>query len=197
MDARYRFIYADVGTNGRMSDGGVWEKCSLKRGIESGTIKLPGPAKLPGSEAILPHVFVADDAFPLTDNLLKPFPHRNQNNEQRVFSYRLSRARRTVENAFGILATKFRVFLTPINLAPDKVTQIVLCSLALHNFLLKENQHDVVHHLPDEGNINLDQHVQHPSDSRQHGSISARNVRNSFCNYFNTEGAVPWQNDVI
>ena len=110
VDARYRFLFADVGTNGRISDGGVWSKCALRHQIESGQIELPPPAKLPNSEKVLPHVILGDNAFPLTENLMKPFPHRQQTHSQRVFSYRLSLARRTVENAFGILANRFRVF---------------------------------------------------------------------------------------
>ncbi len=31
VDADYKFIYIDVGTNGRISDGGVWNKTKLKR----------------------------------------------------------------------------------------------------------------------------------------------------------------------
>ena len=54
--------------------------------------------------------------------------------EQRVFNYRLSRARRTVENAFGILANRFRVFITPIALSPEKVETITLAGCVLHNY---------------------------------------------------------------
>lgn len=47
-------------------------------------------------------VIVADDAFPLTNYMMKPFPNRLQKGTpERAFNYRLSRARRIVENAFG------------------------------------------------------------------------------------------------
>ena len=36
-------IYADVGTNGRVSDGSVWNKCSLAIRIENNTIFCPNP----------------------------------------------------------------------------------------------------------------------------------------------------------
>ena len=83
---------------------------------------------MPNSEKRTPHVIVGADAFPLSNNLMKPYPHR------------LSRARRVVENAFGILANRFRVFHSAIRLTPDKVVTVVLACLALHNFLLKENK---------------------------------------------------------
>jgi len=34
----YEFIYADVGTNGRFSDGGLWNNCSLSGGLEDGSV---------------------------------------------------------------------------------------------------------------------------------------------------------------
>ena len=55
---------------------------------------------------------------------MKPFPFRNQPIENHVFSYRLSRARRVVENAFGLLAVRFRVFRKPIELCPEKVINL-------------------------------------------------------------------------
>ncbi len=51
----------------------------------------------------------------------------------------LSRARRVVENAFGILTNRFRVFLSPIRLSPEKVETIVLACCTLHNYLRSKN----------------------------------------------------------
>lgn len=56
-------------------------------------------------------VFVADDAFPLKTYILKPYARSTYlSRNPKIFNYRLSRARRIVENAFGILTSKFRIF---------------------------------------------------------------------------------------
>lgn len=113
VDSNYRFLYVDVGCNGRISDGGVFGGCSLQDALEKRTSNIHAP--LPESDQLAPYCIVADEAFPLKEYLMKPYPNRRLSVEQRIFNYRLSRARRVVENAFGILANCFRVLLTTIN----------------------------------------------------------------------------------
>ena len=55
----------------------------------------------PGFHHSLAHAFVADEAFPLKTLLMRPYPGRELDDRKRVYNYRLSRARRTIENAFG------------------------------------------------------------------------------------------------
>ena len=76
---------------------------------------------------------------------MKPYPRSNLEPKQIVFNYRLSRARRVVENAFGILASRFRVLRSPILVKEKTAINIVKCCVALHNFLIKECQS---HYLP-------------------------------------------------
>ena len=124
----YKFTYIDVGCNGRISDGGVFRSSSLSKALEENSLNVPKPATLDDEKTTVPYVIVADDAFPLKSYIMKPFGSRNLSSEQRIFNYRLSRARRIVENAFGILASRFRVFLSTISLNP-------VASCALHNYL--------------------------------------------------------------
>ena len=91
VDASYKFLYVDVGTNGRVFDGGVWSETTLKAAIENKLLDIPSESPLPNSDKVAPYVFVADDAFPRKSYLMKPIPHRSQLREERIFSDRLSR----------------------------------------------------------------------------------------------------------
>lgn len=78
---------------------------------------------------------MGDDAFPVKTYLMKPFPGRDQTDERMIHNFRLSRARRTSENAFGILAARFQVFKQPIRTSPANIKHITLAAVALHNML--------------------------------------------------------------
>lgn len=108
-DAHYKFTYVNIGVNGRISDGGLFRESTLSNAIQNNSLHFPSSKSLPGRQHHVPYVIVADDAFPLTSRILKPFSQRNLSHENRIFNYRLSRARRIIENAFGILANRFRV----------------------------------------------------------------------------------------
>jgi hypothetical protein len=53
----------------------------------------------------------------------------------KIFNYRLSRARRIIENVLGILVARFGAFKTHINIQLDNIKYVVMASCALHNFL--------------------------------------------------------------
>ena len=56
-----------------------------------------------GTAIYSPHTMVGDEAFPLKLLLMRPYPGRSlDSDKKRVYNYRLCRARRTIENAFGI-----------------------------------------------------------------------------------------------
>ncbi|XP_034065944.1 protein ALP1-like [Gymnodraco acuticeps] len=208
VDSNYKFLYVDVGCNGRISDGGVFGGCSLQDALENRTFNIPAPAPLPASDQAVCYHIVADEAFPLKEYLMKPYPNRRLAVEQRIFNYRLSRARRVVENAFGILANRFRVFLTTINIQDTaKVEAIVLACCALHNFLRTENcsvymAGVVDQEGPDHGTVPGSWRQDH--DLRQatlppttNNPARAKHHRDELCQYFNGIGAVSFQWDKI
>ena len=134
VDADYKFIYVNCGANGSGSDGGVFNATALREALEDGTIGLPPPEPIAGGDRPVPYFIVGDDAFPLRTWLMKPLPLRNMTKQQRIYNYRLSRARRIVENAFGILASKFRCLLTTI---PQKTKTVVSLVFACFNHRLR------------------------------------------------------------
>lgn len=80
VDAKYRFIMINVGSYGKNSDGGILCNTNFHQRLETGTFKLPIERKLGNSGISAPYVFVGDEAFPLRDYLMRPFP-RNQAQE--------------------------------------------------------------------------------------------------------------------
>lgn len=143
-DAHYNFTSVDVGAEGRNSDSGVFNMSHMGRAIADDIIVYPPDEKLSDSRpALLPYFLVGDEAFSLSRKLMRPFPSRSAGNlprEKAVFNYRLSRARRCIENAFGIMASRWRIFYKPINACESTVNAITLACVALHNFLKKTEQ---------------------------------------------------------
>jgi hypothetical protein len=73
---------------------------------------IPEDKELPGTLCLDPHVIMDDGAFPLKAYLLKPYPgsQSKEDNQKSIFIYTLSRSRRVVENAFGILSQRFQIY---------------------------------------------------------------------------------------
>ena len=204
VDAEYRFLFVDVGRNGRMHDSAVLRESPLWTKINDGTLNVPDPDEILGSSYKLPYVIVCDDAFAMKPNLLKPFPDRNLTLEKRIFNYRLSRARRTVENAFGILANRWRILLSTIPLSVKKVETITYACILLHNYLIASRcqwyvQHNYRKLSQNNGNCNevqLSERQNTPSHQNR-SSNEALHIRDKFCEYFNTAGRVSFQYTAI
>jgi hypothetical protein len=84
--------------------------------LENEELHIPFPTSLPldYSGEIFPYYFVVDEVFPFKINLMRPYPRRMLTNKRRIFHYRLSLARKSVECAFGILNAKFKLFEGPM-----------------------------------------------------------------------------------
>ncbi|CAH1990031.1 unnamed protein product [Acanthoscelides obtectus] len=135
-DADYNFIYANIGCQGRISDGGVFRETIFYKKLANNNLALPAPESLPGSNRLSPYVILTDDAFPLQEHILKPFSgYHDKGSCERVYNYRHSRARRVVENSFGLLASVFRVFRKPLMVHVDNAEIITTTCIYLHNFL--------------------------------------------------------------
>lgn len=136
-DADYSFTLVDVGAYGAQSDGGVFRRSKFGQEILNGTFPFPDPEPLPNTVGEpFPYYLVGDAAFPLKPNLMRPYPGRNLDSTKENFNKKLSRARVFIENAFGILANRWRVLTNNIYCSPAHANEIVLATIVLHNFLI-------------------------------------------------------------
>ena len=218
VDYDYRFLYVDVGCQGRISDGGVYRNSSFYRALQDGSLGLPDPEPLPQSSdpvylhdqstTPIPFMFVADDAFPLGVHCMKPFPQTNLTDRKRIFNYRLSRMRRISENVFGIWSNRFRVFTTTMALEPNKAVDVTLATIVLHNFLRSKSREVYT----GEGSLDLESNDGNitPGDWRRENeqidflhplpvtrsnraTNTAESVRNILADHFYGPGQIPWQ----
>nr|CAI5839392.1 unnamed protein product [Callosobruchus analis] len=151
-----------------------------------------------------------DEAFPLMENLMKPYQQKGISHEEKIFNYRLCRARRVVENVFGILASRFRIFLQPIAIDIESIDAVVLACCALHNFLRKRSKKNYI----TESSVDYEDIVNGtviPGEWRQNGNLlgldrknttknasnSAKEIRNKYKNYYNSFGKTSFQEKMI
>lgn len=127
----------------------------------------------------------------------RPYPGKHLSHQQRVYNYRLSRARRYIECSFGIMTNKWRIFHRPLNVGLDFSEEIIKTCCILHNFVRSRK----IQTTRAETNI--------PSNS---ATVNNENIdiqeiirlstgfaeRNKFANYFvSSLGSLTWQSDKI
>lgn len=197
VDADYKFTTIDVGAMGRFSDGSLFSSSALGKQIMEQTLDLPAPAPLHTIADQEPYVFVGDEAFPLSDNIMRPYPRRfvTGKYEHQIFNARLSRARQTVECTFGQLASRFRIYRRPFETKVDTVRDVVKTTCVLHNYLkasanIRNEEMDDIESLP------TDQLFPLRSCNARNAQSSFR-VREQFTEYFNNWGSVPRQHQTV
>lgn len=83
----------------------------------------------------IPYYFVADPGFQKCKRILTTGRGKLGN----MNDYRLSRARVTVETAFGLLSQKWRCVYKGIKHQPDIAGSMVMACCAKHNFLIRHD----------------------------------------------------------
>ncbi|XP_068987087.1 uncharacterized protein, partial [Bombus flavifrons] len=112
VDANYDFMFVHMDYQGRISV------------IQTVGVAYAKTRKLLESPRLL--VFLGGEASAMSENLTKVYPScHTKGTIQRIFNYGLRRARRVVENVFGVASSIYRVLRKPLLLLKKK--HRVLC----------------------------------------------------------------------
>lgn len=193
VDAQYKFTIVDVGAFGKNSDGGILSHSNFGKALEKNKLNIPNNRELPGTNEKLPYVIIGDEAFPLKNYLLRPYPGPQMYNDvkKKIFNERLSRARKVVEDAFGQLTAKFRIYCRRLKSLPENADKIVMTTCILHNYIKQDSSEIHTSEVADTislGNLS--------SIPRQGGSAQrqAFEYRDQFKDFFNSPaGKLPWE----
>lgn len=92
VDAEGNVLIVDAGEAGRHSDGGVFAASNLGKHFIEQTLNLPQPRKIdPPKEIVFPYVFLADSAYSLNKNMMKPFSRSSLTSDRKqIYNYRHS-----------------------------------------------------------------------------------------------------------
>lgn len=199
-DSNYKFIAVDVGSYGKEGDSNIFKKSEVGKKIQNNTFNFPEPKKLPGTNDILPHFLIGDEAFALDTFMMKPYSQRiaRHDKQKDIFNYRLCRARRVVENAFGLLSQVFRVFYTPIPISPETCDDLIMSACCLHNILRDgylENQQIPRYHREEE--IPSDNMIR-MTNVGGFANAGGLAIRDTLKEYFCSQaGEVSWQENIV
>ncbi|XP_043483573.1 uncharacterized protein LOC122512032 [Leptopilina heterotoma] len=137
-DAYCRFTWVDIGNYGSVSDLSAWRNTDFYKALLQDLIPLPPKRTLPRSTIVMPYFFIGDEIFTQRYSfLMSPIPRRRVlSDEQKYYNYRLSRARQTIEAAFGLLVSMWQIFQHPLRFKLETCMMVVLATICLHNFTI-------------------------------------------------------------
>lgn len=198
VSATYKFLIVDIGAQGKHSDGGIFRHSVMGQRFYNNNMYLPAPSAISTRHQV-PYVIVADEAFQLNLFTMRPYPSKNLTFSQRIFNYRLSRARLVSESTFG----RWRILQRPLNTSLETSDAIIKATVCLHNLLMSTSyycRNDYGDKLSDQI-INEEWRLRSINNSSNSCSNNyskhAGEIRNTFMDYFMNEGKVPWQEDSI
>ena len=177
------FFDVDVRWPGSVHDSRIFNNGLLSRMFQCNIIP-DCPKSIVDGEEDVPICILGDEAYALQPFLMKEFVSGGSNYEQDVFGYRLSSARMTIEDCFGILKGRFRILKSVINVNMDDLRTVIYVCFVLHNFLQIENESN-------EEYLDRNLEIRRATTTRRQRSTGtsfvnerARNIRNTYVKYF-------------
>ena len=159
-------------------------------------IGFPDPGPITQGSSDVDYFILADDAFTLKTWFMKPYGRMMLTRDERIANYRITRSRRVVENAFGILVSWWPLFNYPQKQSGMCSWPVWFCTTYWEASI--------------KGNIvfnSLDDADDVPGDCQLIGGAAgggldrnpdreAKRQRDYYIDYVNDDGAVAWQ-DVL
>ena len=148
-DAKYRFTYIDFGQYGATNDSAALNNSDLYLKLEAHEVNFPAADEIDenyrvnGVCPVMPYYFVGDEIFALRRYLMRPYPGRKRAVlpvDEQIFNYRQCRARRPIEQTFGIMAARWRILRTSIKALEENIGHYVFAACTLHNYLMQTDE---------------------------------------------------------
>ncbi|XP_070067496.1 putative nuclease HARBI1 isoform X2 [Drosophila takahashii] len=190
-DADYKFTFLEIGAYGSEGDMHVFSHSDFGKAVLADCLEFPEDKPINGVP--IPYFLIGDDAFPLCKRIMKPYKGRSLSEEELKFNYRLSRARRCIENAFGILSAKWMAVQRTLLCHPERAQKIVTACCLLQNYMLREDPKEYSNRIDAEvvvvstpvnrGQAFRGRHLDYP-----------KYMRNTLKDFVNSEAAkLPWE----
>lgn len=176
VDHRMRFWDINVGWPGKVHDARVFGNSSLYHRGQSGTLFPKSTERF--VDVDVPIMIIGDAAYPLLKWLMKPYPeNRGTTPAQAVFNHRLSKARMTVERAFGRLKGRWRCLMKRYDCNIKNINTTITACCVLHNFCEIHNED-----YDEENDAVNESSESHASESNN----TANSIRDALCSYFSS-----------
>ena len=181
IDCNYLFRDVVIGWPGSVHDARVFSNSVIFKKGNEGKLFPNGLTKEINGEEIPPFI-VADPAYPLLPWVLKGYPNdKNAPRQERVFNYRLNRARVTVENTFGRWKGRFIRFSKRVDMEVSSLVNVMYASCILHNVCELQKNEYLAFWKNDEG---VPEVVADGLDEENVLPQDAHDIRDTLTNYF-------------
>ena len=134
VDGRKFFLDFAAGFPGSLHDARVLRSSTLYRRAEANEVLRNAKAQI-GPHEIRPYL-VGDSTYPLGPWLQKPFPEATRDRDEIAFNKELTAARVSIECAFGILKSRWRISGKRYDSSVEFAVKTAVACAVLHNFCI-------------------------------------------------------------